>query len=73
MAQCDWINECPFLYNKQILIEAMREIYKGKYCQADYPNCARFLIFKALGPSKVPLNLFPNQRDRAKKIIETGG
>ncbi len=72
MAQCDWINECPFLYNKQILIEAMREIYMTRYCNGDYPACARYMVYKTLGGSKVPLNLFPNQRDRAKKIMEPG-
>jgi len=73
MAHCEWIHECPFLANRHILIEAMREIYLSKYCQHEFHKCARYLVYKSLGPDKVPLNMFPNQRDRAQKIIDTGG
>lgn len=44
-------------------------VYKKIYCEQDYANCGRYMIFKAIGRENVPADLFPNQSDRAKAII----
>ena len=48
---------------------ATAAIYKKKYCQCENMNCARHMVFKAFGKPKVPGDLFPNQVDRANKMI----
>jgi hypothetical protein len=46
--------------------------FKRKYCEGDSAECARFMIFKALGKGMVPPDLFPNQVDRARQVITAG-
>jgi hypothetical protein len=35
-------------------------------------NCARFMVFEALGKEKVPSELFPNQQGKTEIILESG-
>jgi len=46
------------------------EIYKKKYCAGEYADCARYLVFKAIGREHVPKDLFPNQQEKVQKIID---
>lgn len=69
MQECELIGSCPF-YNDQLKgdknqIEAMKE----KYCKLNNLNCARYMIFIALGREKIPEELFPHQKDRAYLLI----
>ena len=48
------------------------EMIKKKYCKGDNSDCARFMVFEALGRQKVPSDLFPSQTDRAREIIAAG-
>ncbi len=72
MQECDLIEKCPF-YNDQLKgdkeqIDAMKE----KYCKVNNLNCARYMIFMALGRESVPKELFPHQKDRAYEVIIQG-
>ncbi|RKX83558.1 MAG: hypothetical protein DRP58_08550 [Spirochaetes bacterium] len=69
MQECELIENCEF-YNGQLKgnkeqIEAMKE----KYCKVNNLNCARYMIFMALGKEKMPNELFPHQKDRAYLLI----
>ncbi|NLW25057.1 MAG: hypothetical protein GXY91_07485 [Clostridia bacterium] len=71
MADCPSIARCPF-YNDQIPDRpAIINLYKSKYCKGDYCTCARWKVASALGKEAVPSDLFPNQFERAEKIIES--
>jgi hypothetical protein len=48
---------------------AMSGMYKKRYCQGDFSNCARYMVFKAKGLEFVPKDMFPNQQERAQVII----
>jgi hypothetical protein len=48
---------------------ATANAYKRRFCKEDNTSCARYMVFKAKGKDSVPANLFPNQQDRAQKII----
>jgi hypothetical protein len=54
-------------------MEGMARIYKRRYCQGDNTECARFVVFSALGKEQVPADLYPNMRERAQAIIEAAG
>lgn len=69
MAECVCLPKCPFFNDKMKDMPAMIEVYKDKYCRSDNSRCARFMVFKALGREKVPLDLYPNQVEMAQKII----
>ena len=72
MAECECLPRCPFFNDKMLeILPAMVEIYKQKYCHEDNALCARFMVFKVLGRERVPVDLYPNQVERAKQILKT--
>ena len=72
MQECELINTCPF-YNGQLKgDEEQINIMKEKYCEKNNLNCARYMIFMALGRESVPKELFPHQKDQAYVIIAEG-
>ncbi len=72
MADCELLEKCIFFLDKMENMPATAEIYKDQYCRENNLDCARFMVFKALGREKVPLNLFPNMKDKAQEIIVAG-
>jgi len=72
MAACEFISRCPFFNDRMKDMPAMSEIYKKNYCQGDHSNCARYQVREKLGTDKVPPDLFPNQHDRAMKLMAEG-
>ena len=71
MANCELIEKCIFFNDKMANMPGTAASFKRRYCQDDFSGCARYMVFKALGREKVPGNLFPNQHDKAKKVIDS--
>ncbi len=69
MAECQVLSACPFFNDTMANMPGTAAAFKRKYCQGDNSTCARYMVLKALGKPKVPADLFPNQEDRARKII----
>jgi len=69
MAECECLDGCPFFNDKMDSESGMGWIYKNKYCLGDNTECARYMVFLELGKPAVPVDLFPNMVDRAKKIL----
>lgn len=69
MSDCELLFTCPFFHDQMQTRPAAAEMYKKSYCKGDSANCARFIVFKALGRTKVPPDLFPNQLERAEKLL----
>ncbi|HBY57413.1 MAG TPA: hypothetical protein DEG96_06075 [Candidatus Atribacteria bacterium] len=72
MAECECLKSCPFFNAKMANMPATANIMIKKYCKGDNSICARYMVFKALGREKVPIDLFPNQIERVKEIISKG-
>lgn len=72
MADCEVLSTCIFFNDKMANMPGTAAAFKKKYCQDDNSACARYKVFKSLGKQKVPADLFPNQDDRARKIIAAG-
>ena len=70
MAECECLAGCPFFNDQMKDMEGMANIYKRKYCRGDSTECARHMVFVRLGKEAVPGDLYPNMRDRARKILE---
>ena len=70
MSDCECIPGCPFFNDKMENRPATANLYKLQYCKGEFVDCARYKVFKALGKSAVPMNLFPNQSERALEIIK---
>lgn len=72
MADCECLAGCPFFQGFLKNMPANAELTKLKFCQSDYAECGRYLVFKALGKPKVPDNLFPRDKEKALEIIRQG-
>jgi hypothetical protein len=69
MADCELLEGCVFFNDKMANMPATAELYKDQYCRENNLECARYVVFKALGREKVPLDLFPNMKEKAQEII----
>ncbi|HUI31294.1 MAG TPA: hypothetical protein VLX91_13880 [Candidatus Acidoferrales bacterium] len=70
MADCECLAGCPFFNDKMADMPGLTTLYKRSYCQGgEFAQCARYMVFKALGKPSVPADLFPNQVERAKALI----
>lgn len=71
MASCESIDKCGFFKNRMDdAMPALSELMKQNYCQGAWDTCARHQLSHSLGKGAVPLDMFPNQHDRAKQIME---
>lgn len=70
MADCEKINACPFFTDKMPDDSGLGAMYKKKYCQGSNKECARYMALQALGPGNVPLSLYPNMVEEARKLIK---
>jgi hypothetical protein len=69
MADCECLEGCPFINDKMAGKPATSEMYKKAYCHGSNVQCARFIVFSALGNGSVPSDLFPNQVEKAYDLI----
>lgn len=69
MSDCELLKTCIFFNDKMANIPSTVEIFKIKYCRGDNTECARYMVFKALGRERVPQDLFPNQVEIAHMVI----
>ncbi len=72
MTDCEMLEKCVFFNDKMANMPSTSELIKLRYCKGDSGECARFLVCKALGRERVPLDLFPNHTDRAQEMIARG-
>lgn len=74
MPDCECLKDCPYFENEVMKeIDVMAKIRQEQYCRGDYSQCARYIVFKALGKANVPRNLLPFQADKAKALIASSG
>ncbi len=71
MAKCELIERCPFFSGKMVKTASAEKLFDSFYCRSDNSNCARYMVFKALGPGKVPPDLYPNQVERVPEIVDS--
>jgi len=67
--ECPYLETCIFFQDKMNNMPATANVMKKRYCLGDNSQCARFMVAQALGRAKVPTDMFPNQYDKAKKLI----
>ena len=72
MSECECLPRCPFFNDVMSDMPSTADRMKRKFCLGDNSNCARYLVFKALGSPNVPATLFPMQKERAQELISAG-
>jgi hypothetical protein len=71
MADCECLEGCPFFNDRMAHKPATSEMFKKAYCRGSNIQCARYIVFSTLGKEAVPIDLFPNQIDRAYDVINS--
>ncbi len=66
---CELLPTCIFFNDRMVNMPSTAAIFKQRYCKGDHPACARHMVFKALGREKVPPDLFPNQPERVRDLV----
>ncbi len=69
MAVCELLHYCPFFNNQMDDMPSKSETYKILYCKGDSSNCARHIVFTALGREDIPADLYPNQADPSDDLL----
>ncbi len=66
---CDRLPTCIFFNDQMEHMPAVAELLKKQYCRGTFSECARSQVAAALGGPSVPKDLFPQDRERAKRIL----
>lgn len=72
MSVCEYLEGCVFFNVHMVDMPVTKEITRKRFCKGDNSQCARYMVFKALGRDKVPSALFPSQVEIAQEIISKG-
>lgn len=67
MGDCAKIHICPFFRDQLTSMPRTAETLKWTYCHNDFAACARHMV--AMKGLPMPPDLFPNEVDRATKLI----
>ena len=71
VSKCELIETCIFFNDQMSNMPSTSAVYKKVFCEKDFATCGRYLIFKSIGREHVPKDLYPNQGDRARSIIDS--
>ena len=69
MATCEFLEKCSFFNDKMEKMPSAADMMKKIYCQWNYNQCARYMICVDLGKEKLPADLFPGDKVRARVIL----
>jgi hypothetical protein len=69
VADCEKLQKCPFFHDRMDNMPGMADMYKRRYCQGSNFDCARHMVFRE-GGLDVPGDLFPNEVERARAMVE---
>jgi len=67
---CECLETCPFFHDRMKNMPTFAGLLKAQFCHDDWTSCARCMIVRELGREAVPLDLFPDQTDRAHSILD---
>ncbi|HIJ89953.1 MAG: hypothetical protein OEV89_04230 [Desulfobulbaceae bacterium] len=57
---CEFLNTCDFFVTTMASVPQFSTKIQGKYCHADFRQCARHAYAKKHGRRSIPEDLFPN-------------
>lgn len=69
--ECDCLPACPFFNGRMQNMPTMSEMLKQRFCRGEPDACARCMVVKTLGRAAVPFDLFPDEAERARELIDS--
>ncbi|QWV93163.1 hypothetical protein KP004_18655 [Geomonas oryzisoli] len=70
MPDCELLSGCIFFNDQMANMPSTSNVFKMMYCTDNFEACARYTVRKAAGKEAVPEDLFPNQIERAREILD---
>ena len=72
--ECECLAKCPFFNDQMANMPALAGQIKQRFCLGAWDSCARYVVFKALGPGRAPADLYPlPQIERARGTALAAG
>ncbi len=71
MVECELLSSCVFFNDKMADMPTTAEMMKNRLCRGNKLECARYMFSQQLGRVKIPLDLYPNDIERAKVIMSS--
>jgi hypothetical protein len=72
MATCPHIESCALHSHTLVDQPTVADIYSRLYCHGRMDVCARYMALSSLGRERIPSTLYPNQLERAARLIRGG-
>lgn len=69
VADCECLPTCIFFNDQMAEMPSMSNIIKERYCKGSNVHCARHMVFRVLGKTAVPKDLYPSQVERAQEVL----
>jgi hypothetical protein len=66
---CEKLGTCIFFNDQMEQMPAVAALLKNQFCNGSFADCARYQVAAVLGGSAVPPNLFPNDHERARRLV----
>lgn len=66
---CELISTCPFFNERMKVRSEILTLYRIRYCRGQHTECARYLVYAALGRAEVPADLYPNDQLQALRLV----
>jgi hypothetical protein len=67
--ECEKLPTCIFFNDQMADMPAVAELLKSQYCRGAFEECARYQVAMRLGAARVPKDLYPQNRERAKALL----
>lgn len=65
---CELLDACSF-FIYEMKVESIAHRFKERYCRSCKEACAIYMVYSAVGAGAIPLDLYPNEYDRALAIL----
>jgi hypothetical protein len=69
MGRCEMTEACVFFNDRMGDYPFAADQMKRRFCLEDNLGCARHIVLEAMGREHVPKDLFPNDLQRANRVI----
>lgn len=73
MRPCKNLADCSYFNDVMNEFPAIAEMMKRRFCFGHSDECARIIVSSTLGGQAVPVQLAPNDRREAEKILAAEG
>lgn len=70
MNTCEFLSSCIFFNELKERGSIILKPIKEDYCDSSYSECARFIVSRIHGPSRVSIDLFPEDMQEACKMLD---